>query len=249
MLIGSLALAGIYPFAGYFSKDLILEVAYAKADNAGIMAFTLGLVGAFFTAFYSWRLLFLVFHGKCKEPSAHEAPKIMTFPLFILALGAIFSGMVAIQIGILTPEFWRKSLIISDILEKAHHLPEYIKLVPLFASLAGIFLAYLFYILVPELPGIFAHAFAGLYLFLTNKYYIDEIYEFILVKPLKWLANILWQIGDVKIIDGLGPNGAAWVSQKLSNAISKAQSGYIYNYILVMILGLVGLISWYVWIA
>ncbi len=248
MLIGSLALAGIYPFAGYFSKDLILEVAYAKATDAGIMAFTLGVVGAFFTAFYSWRLLFIVFHGKCKNEDAHEAPQIMTWPLFILAFGAIFSGILAIKMGILTPEFWNNSLIVSDIIEKAHHVSTYIKLAPLFASVGGIAIAYLFYILCPEMPKIVAHSSYGLYLFLKNKYYIDEIYNFAFVKPFKYLSNLLWQVADIKMIDNFGPNGAAFVSQKLSLAIAKVQSGYIYHYIMVMILSLVLLISWYVFL-
>ena len=246
MLIGSLALAGIYPFAGYFSKDLILEVAYANGSNAGRMAFTLGLVGAFCTAFYSWRLLFLTFHGECKYEQAHEAPRIMTWPLFILAIGAIFSGMLAVQMGILTAEFWGNSLILSAIIEKTHHLPALVKLVPLFASIAGILLAYLFYILSPELPKIFAHAFSGFYLVLQNKYYIDEIYEFIFVRPFKWLADKLWQIGDVIIIDGFGPNGFANISQRMSGVIARVQSGLLYHYILVMVIGLVGLITWYV---
>ncbi len=246
MLIGSLALAGIYPFAGYFSKDLILEVAYAKGTNAGMMAFTLGLVGAFFTAFYSWRLLFLTFHGECKDPHAHEAPRIMTWPLFILALGAIFSGMLAIKMGILEAQFWNNALVISPIIEQAHHVPELVKLVPLFASFAGILIAYLFYLVVPELAKIFAHSFSGLYLVLLNKYYVDELYEFLLIKPYKYIANLLWQIGDVMIIDGWGPNGAAKVSERLSGAISRVQSGYLYNYALVMVVGLVGLITWYV---
>ena len=161
MLIGSLALAGIYPFAGYFSKDLILEVSYAHGSDAGMMAFSLGLVGAFCTAFYSWRLLFLTFHGECKYKDAHEAPRIMVWPLFILALGAIFSGMLAVKMGILTPEFWNNSLIISSIIEKAHHVPEFIKLVPLFASVAGILLAYVFYLLLPEIAAVFAAALSA----------------------------------------------------------------------------------------
>ncbi len=246
MLIGSLALAGIYPFAGYFSKDLILEVAYAKGGNAGMTAFTLGLVGAFFTAFYSWRLLFLTFHGECKNPHAHEAPRIMIWPLFILALGAIFSGILAIKMGILEAQFWNNALVVLPIIKQAHHVPELIKLVPLFASFAGIFIAYLFYLALPSLAKIFAHSFSGLYLLLLNKYYIDELYELLLIKPYKYVANLLWQIGDVMIIDGLGPNGAAKISEKLSGVISRGQSGYLYNYALVMVIGLVGLITWYI---
>lgn len=249
MTIGSLALAGIYPFAGYFSKDLILEISYAADNNAGTIAYTLGVVGALFTAFYSWRLIFLTFHTKAKSEQvehAHEAPRIMTFPLFILGFGAVFAGMGGVWLGMLEPDFWNNSLIFSDLIEKAHHIPGIIKLLPLIASLGGIIFAYLCYMVLPEIAAVLTHSFYGLYLVLKNKYYIDEIYDFLFVKPYRCLANILWQHGDIKIIDNLGPNGAAFVSQKLSGVISKVQSGYIYNYILVMILGLVGFITWYV---
>lgn len=247
MLIGSLALAGVYPFAGYFSKDLILEVAYVHGSSAGTMAFTLGLVAAFFTAFYSWRLLFVTFHGKCKYEDAHEAPKIMILPLFLLALGAIFSGILAVKMGMLEAEFWNNSLIFSSIIEKSHHVPGFIKLVPLFISAAGILVAYLFYLLVPEMARVFAHSFSGLYIILKNKYYFDEIYDFLLVRPIKYISNILWQYCDARCIDAFGPNGCANLSQKISAAISKVQSGYIYHYIFVMIASVVGIITWYIY--
>lgn len=246
MLIGSLALAGVYPFAGYFSKDLILEVAYAKNSNAGFMAFTLGLVGALFTAFYSWRLLFLTFHGKCQYKAAHEAPRIMIYPLFILAFGAILSGILAVKMGILTSEFWGSSLVVSSIIEKVESIPEFIKLTPLFLSGFGILLAYLFYIKLPEIAKIFAHSFSGLYLVLYNKYYIDEIYNFLFIRPFKCISNILWKICDGMIIDECGPNGMANISNRLSGVIARMQSGYIYHYILVMVIGLVSLLTWYV---
>ena len=252
MLIGSLALAGIYPFAGFFSKDLILEVAYAHGSDAGIMAFTLGLLGAFCTAFYSWRLLIKTFHGTAQSEAcghAHEAPKIMIWPLFILAFGAIFSGIIAMKFGILEPSFWNNSITMlaePSIIEKAHHLTSLVKLTPLIFSASGILVAYLFYVFAPSLPQILSHSFYGLYLVLKNKYYIDEIYEFILIKPFKWIANILWQIGDVKIIDGLGPNGVSKLSQNISGIISRVQSGYLYYYVFVMIIGIVGIITWYV---
>lgn len=245
MLIGSLALAGIYPFAGYFSKDLILEVTYSKGTSASITAFTLGSIGAFLTAFYSFRLLFLTFHGESKITDAHEAKKIMTLPLLILALGAIFSGLLAINMGILSPNFWQNSLIFNSIIEQAHHLPNLIKLTPVIASIFGIFCAYVFYIYNKELPEILAHSFNGLYLLLKNKYFIDEIYDFVFVQPFKFCSKFLWQIGEIRIIDGLGPNGLGYVSQALSNKVSKIQSGYIYNYVLIMIIGMVGIITWY----
>lgn len=246
MLIGSLALAGVYPFAGYFSKDLILEVAYAHSSNSGSMAFTLGILGAFCTAFYSWRLLFLTFHGKCKHQDAHEAPRIMIWPLVPLALGAIFSGMLGVTMGILTPEFWNNSLIVSSIIEKAHELPQYIKLLPLLVSGLGILFAYVACILAPEISRVFAHSFAGIYIILQNKYFIDEIYDFLLVRPFKLISNILWQIVDVVIIDGAGPNGMAKLSNKLSSEIASIQSGLLYHYIFVMVLGLVGILTWYI---
>ncbi len=163
-----------------------------------------------------------------------------------VSFGAIFAGMLAVKSGILTQEFWSNSLIFTPIIEQAHHIPEMMKLAPLILSLIGIMLAYLFYIAVPELAKIFSHSFYGLYLVLFNKYYFDELYEFLFVKPYSYIANILWQVGDVKIIDGLGPNGFAVASQKLSGLLSKIQSGYVYNYILVMILGLVSILTWYV---
>ncbi len=245
MTIGSLALAGIYPFAGYFSKDLILEVAYAHDSNAGLIAYVLGSVGALFTAFYSWRLIFMTFHGELKAKDAHEAPGIMIWPLAILAFGAIFAGTIAVKFGILESEFWGDSLVFNPIIEKAHHILAVIKLAPLALSIAGIMLAYIFYNVAPEIPKIFVHAFYGVYLVLLNKYYIDELYEFFIVKPYKFLANILWQYLDIKTIDKLGPNGLASSLQWMSGLMSRIQSGYVYNYVLVMVISLVGILTWY----
>jgi NADH-quinone oxidoreductase subunit L len=245
MTIGSLALAGIYPFAGYFSKDLILEVAYASNSDSGLIAYALGAIGALFTAFYSWRLIFVVFHGKSKIKSAHEAPKIMIFPLFILAFGSLFAGIVGVNYGILTPEFWGNSLIFHSVIDAAHNIPEIIKILPILLSVFGLFIAYLFYVLCPELPKIMTHCCYGLYLVIFNKYYFDELYSFLLVRPYKYIANVLWKIADVKTCDGI-PNGCASISQKLSALISRVQSGYVSNYILVMIVGLVSIITWYV---
>lgn len=243
MTIGSLALAGIYPFAGYFSKDLILESAYASNSNAGLIAYVLGSVGALFTAFYSWRLIFITFHGECKI-KPHHIPSIMTWPLFLLAFGAVFAGILAVKFGILTPEYWNSALVFGTIIEKAHHIPILLKITPLILALLGISLAYLFYVAYKELPKIFTHALYGLYLLLLNKYYVDEIYDFLLVRPFMRLANILWQFADVNLIDGLGPNGLAKISQKASGLLSKAQSGYVYTYVLVIMLSFVGILTW-----
>ena len=241
MTIGSLALAGIYPFAGYFSKDLILESAYASNSNAGLIAYVLGNVAALFTAFYSWRLIFITFHGECKI-KPHHIPSIMTWPLFILGFGAIFAGILAVKFGILTPQYWGSSLVFGSIIEKAHHIPTLLKITPLILALLGISLAYLFYIAYKELPKIFTHALYGLYLLLLNKYYIDEIYDFVLVRPFKYLSNALWQF-DI-LLDGVGPNGFAKLSQKLSGVLSKGQSGYVYTYVMVIVVSLVGILTW-----
>lgn len=246
MTIGSLALAGIYPFAGYFSKDLILEVAYAKANNSGFIAYVLGSIGALFTAFYSWRLIFKVFHGESHDAiHAHEAPKIMTIPLYVLAFGAIFSGILAVTSGILTPEFWSNSLVFGGIIEQAHHISGVLKLTPIILSFLGIGLAYIFYIKYKEMAEVISHALYGLYLLLLNKYYFDEVYNFIFVRPFAYLSNLLWKSVDIKIIDGCGPNGFADISQKMSAIISRVQSGYIYSYVLVMIASIIAILSWF----
>jgi NADH-quinone oxidoreductase subunit L len=247
MLIGSFALAGVYPFAGYFSKDLILEAAYAHASEAGMLAFSLGICAAFCTAFYSWRLICLVFHGQCQYEDAHEAPKVMILPLIILAIGSIFSGLIAVEMGFLEHNFWSGSLVVTDIVNKAHHLPYFVKFIPLLAGASGIIIACLFYLRFVEIPQVLSYTFYGLYIMLKDRYYIDEIYNYLLVKPFRFLADVMWKIVDVFIIDGLGPNGFAKISYRISLFIGRVQSGYIYNYIFVMILSLVLMLTWYIY--
>ncbi len=254
MWIGSLALAGVFPFAGYYSKDIILEAAYAAGGLGGI-AFWLGIVAAFLTAFYSWRLIIMAFHGKPRASEEvmhhiHESPKIMLIPLYLLALGALFSGFIGVRIfDIVAPdgEFWKSAIIVlenNNSLEKAHHIPELFKLLPSIVGLAGILTAYVLYMLVPVLPGIISATFKPIYNFLLNKWYFDEIYNALFVRTFKFIGNILWRIGDVLIIDGVGPNGAALLSDRFGQAFSRVQNGYVYTYAFAMLLGMIALIGW-----
>ncbi|MFZ4542034.1 MAG: NADH-quinone oxidoreductase subunit L [Rickettsiales bacterium] len=251
MWIGSLALAGIPLFAGFYSKDGILEAAYAAGSTQGYVAFTLGIVAAFMTAFYSWRLLFMTFHGTPRADKhtmghVHESPPIMLLPLVPLVLGAIFAGAIGYYAwGILDPElhFWNGSITILAH-HAEHHAPFLIHHAPLIAGVSGISLAFLFYIRRPELPVMLKMRFTGLYQFLLNKWYFDELYDRIFVKPALALGGWLWRFFDTRIIDGLGPNGAAFVSRIVGRRASQVQTGFLYHYAFSMIIGLLVLMTW-----
>ncbi len=259
MLIGSLALGGIFPFAGYYSKDIILESAYASGTIYGMVAYWLGLVTAALTAFYSWRLLILVFNGKPKASTEviehiHESPLSMTLPLFLLSIGAIFAGYVGEHaLDIVNPEgkFWRGSifqLAQHNTLERAHHIENWVKLSPLFAGIFGIIVAYFLYMIKPSIPQIMLKKFKSIYQLLANKWYFDEIYGVLFVRTAKSLSLRLWKVGDVNIVDNL-PNGAALISYKFAKIVSFLQTGYIYHYALIMFIGLVALLTWsLIWI-
>lgn len=254
MWIGSLALAGIPLFAGYYSKDMILEAAYAKDSPAGNFAFWMGIAAAFMTAFYSWRLLFMTFHGKSRAPKAvlnhvHESPPIMLKPLLLLALGAVFSGWLGYHvIGLVSAEghYWQGTIASHEAIERAHHVPGWVGLLPLFMGISGIALAWLFYISAPHLPARLAKTFPYLYKFLLNKWYFDELYDFLFVRPSKRLGQYLWKFWDEKIIDGLGPNGAALVTHIAANRTSRLQSGYLYHYAFAMLAGFLAIITYVV---
>ncbi|HEX9462018.1 MAG TPA: NADH-quinone oxidoreductase subunit L [Alphaproteobacteria bacterium] len=255
MWIGSLALAGIPPFAGYFSKDMILEAAFASHSGVGFYAFWLGIVAALFTAFYSWRLLFMTFHG---EPRAdrhvlehvHESPNVMLIPLYVLAAGAILSGWLGYDyfVGEKSAEFWRESILVlpqHNSIEAAHHLSGWIGLAPLLVGLIGIGLAYGFYIRDPRIPARLAQRFAGLYQFLLNKWYFDELYDALFVRPAFGLGRGFWKKGDEAVIDGLGPDALAANTLKLARRAAALQTGYIYHYAFAMLIGVVLLVTWY----
>ena len=254
MWVGSLALAGIYPFAGFYSKDIILEAAYASENPIGIIAFWLGITAATMTAFYSWRLIILTFHGESRAPKSvlnhvHESPLVMLLPLFLLAVGAIGSGYIGSNLfGMVEPNhnFWNKAIFVlsaHNTLEKAHHLPSWVALAPSFAGLLGISLAYILYMFKPELPEFIKNNNKSLYSFLANKWYFDELYENMLVNPSKSIGKFLWRKIDMIIIDGI-PNGAAALSYHFARVVSFLQSGFISHYAFTMLLGLLCVLTW-----
>ncbi len=255
MWIGSLALAGIPPFAGYYSKDTVLEAAWAAHTGLGDYAYLVGVIAAFMTAFYSWRLLFMTFHGKSRvdphvEKHIHESPSIMIMPLYVLALGAIVAGFVGFDafVGDGREAFWTDSIKVvagHDALEGAHHAPLWVQLLPTLVGLAGIALAWQFYIRRPELPAIYAERFKPLYLFIYNKWYFDELYDRIFVRPAKAIGRGLWKGGDGAVIDGLGPDGLAAMTLGVARRAARLQTGYVYHYAFAMLVGVVILVSWY----
>ncbi len=255
MWIGSLALAGIPPFAGFFSKDIVLEAAYAANTGVGQYAFWMGLLAALLTAFYSWRLLFMTFHGKprCDEKvlaHVHESPKVMILPLFVLALGAVGAGYVAYDlfVGEGAPQFWGDAILIlphHTALVDAHHVPTWVVLSPLVVGIIGIAAAYVMYIARPDIPGKIAASAQGIYQFLLNKWYFDELYDKIFVRPCFVLGRSLWKGGDGALIDGVGPDGVTAAVKVMARRVSALQTGYLYHYAFVMLIGIAALVSWY----
>lgn len=251
MWIGSLALAGFPPFAGFYSKDAILEAAFMSDTEFGKLAFYLGITAAFLTAFYSWRLLFLVFNGKTRADHhtfdhAHEAPKTMLLPLLLLAIGATVSGFIGqnvLHMISFENNFFANAIFVqptNNILEEIHHTPELIKSLPLILGVIAIAAAYLFYVVKPQIPTKLATALPLFYKISFNKWYFDEIYDKIFVQQIKKLGTRLWQFWDNKVVDGLGPNGLAATCRVMAGRVSKLQTGYVYHYVLAMSLGVVG---------
>ncbi|MDE2197992.1 MAG: NADH-quinone oxidoreductase subunit L [Rhodospirillales bacterium] len=252
MWIGSLALAGVFPFAGYYSKDAILEAAWASGTGIGHYGFWCGLIAAFLTAFYSWRLIILTFHGAPRADHhtmahVHESPAVMTVPLMILAAGAVLAGMVfhAQLLGADWQGFWGSAIQIAPtnpVLARMEELPAWVTLSPSVIGFAGIAVAYLFYMMAPAIPARLAAQFGGIYRFLLNKWYFDELYNAVLVQPMLCLSRALWQVGDVTIIDGV-PNGLASLTSDGSTRVVKLQTGSIAVYAFSMLIGLVVLVS------
>ncbi|RUW55366.1 NADH-quinone oxidoreductase subunit L [Mesorhizobium sp. M8A.F.Ca.ET.021.01.1.1] len=260
MVIGTLALTGVgipvtvIGTAGFFSKDAIIETAFAGHNSAAGLAFVLLVIAAGFTSFYSWRLIFMTFHG---EPRAshdvmhhvHESPPVMLVPLFILAAGALFAGIIfhGAFIGEGYAEFWKASLFTladNHILHEIHELPLWVELSPFIAMLIGLALAWKFYIRSPEMPVDLAARHRGLYAFLLNKWYFDELYDFLFVRPAKRLGSFLWKTGDGTIIDGLGPDGVSARVVDVTNRVVKLQTGYLYHYAFAMLIGVAALVTW-----
>ncbi|MCH7865669.1 MAG: NADH-quinone oxidoreductase subunit L, partial [Proteobacteria bacterium] len=255
MWVGNLALAGIWPFSGYFSKDTILEAAYAAGTGVGGYAFWMGIAAAFLTAFYSWRLLIMTFHGESRADKkvlaqVHESPQIMILPLIVLAAGAVFMGYLGFEsfVGHKAEAFWGDSILVlasHPALEAAHGVPAWVKVLPLVVAGAGIGLAYVLYMLMPGLPAVIAGRFRGLHQFLLHKWYFDELYDFLFVRPAFFLGRGFWKTGDGALIDGIGPDGVSAAVRQLARRAGAIQSGYLYHYAFAMLTGAVVLITWY----
>ncbi len=255
MLIGTLALTGFPLTAGFFSKDAVIEAAFVGQNAAAGFAFTLLVVAAFLTSFYSWRLMFMTFHGKSRASAevmshVHESPNVMLVPLYILAAGAIFAGIVFAGqfIGHHEAEFWAQSLFRAEsnnVIEELHNVPFWVKASPFVAMVLGFGLSWYFYIRRPEIPGQLAAQHGVLYRFLLNKWYFDEIYDALLVNPAKRLGYFLWKRGDGWLIDGFGPDGVAARVVDITNRIVRLQTGYVYHYAFAMLIGVAALITYY----
>ncbi len=288
MVIGSIAITGfgvpgLFGFAGFYSKDTIIETAFAAGQGNGIayFAFVIGVIVAGLTAFYSWRLAFMTFHGHAKwdehhadghashaqiethsEPGddhghhgkPHESPASMIVPLLLLSVGAVFSGWAFTDyfVGHGQAEFWRGAIFtapVNHVLHEAHEIPEWAKLAPLVLSLAGLAGAFYVYVLREGLGAKIAARRGVLWTFFYNKWFFDELYDAVFVKGARALGDLFWKGGDQKIIDGLGPDGVSALSVVVGKRTGRLQTGYVYHYAFVMLLGVAGLLTFalYAW--
>ncbi|MBO6768645.1 MAG: NADH-quinone oxidoreductase subunit L [Erythrobacter sp.] len=288
MMMGTLAITGVgiyhlgAGFAGFWSKDAIIEVAYGRGTELGQFAFWMGVFAALLTSFYSWRLMFLTFWGKPRwadsehiqhavhghhetpdeehgdaahedvhphEGTAgyhpHESPLTMLIPLGLLSIGAVFAGQLFAPTFLDDAAFWGSSIFYNaPLIDAMHAVPYWVKYSALIVMLIGLFVAWLAYIKDTSIPGKTAEQLGPIYRFLYNKWYFDELYHYLFVVPAFWLGRQFWKLGDIGTIDRFGPNGIAWVVEKGSVGARKFQTGYLYSYALVMLLGLVAAITW-----
>jgi NADH-quinone oxidoreductase subunit L len=246
--IGSLAIAGVPPFAGYFSKDVILEAAFMSHSNHGFIAYILGLVAAFLTAFYSWRLIYTVFHGKMKhEEGLHKIPLTMKMPLIILTLGAIFAGYVGynlLHIAEYDSSLWQNIIPANKVMEEIHHTPPLIKYLPLIVAIFGIVMAAIYYRYNKSLPQSTVNNFHKLYILFYNKWFFDQIYNKYIVLPYHKLAKFASFKLDQNIIDSYGPNGVAKLTRFFAKVTSKLHTGFVYHYAFSYIIGLTLILLW-----
>jgi NADH-quinone oxidoreductase subunit L len=303
MLIGTLAITGVgiiqvaglpsFGFAGFFSKDAIIESAYASDAPGAGFAFVIGVLAALLTSFYSWRLMFLTFWGKPRwaasehiqhalhdshghhddpaaedaghdahphEPSAqevpagtggyhpHESPWTMLVPLGLLSIGAIFAGIGFHHAFIDYHEgeaFWAGSLYFdTHLMHEIHEVPLLVKLAPAIVMITGFLIAFYAYIRSPGFPAKFAEHFRVLHTFLYNKWFFDELYNILFVRPSMWLGRFFWKRGDEKMIDRYGPDGAAALVVAGTRLTGRLQSGYLYTYAFVMLIGVSAAVTW-----
>ena len=255
MWVGALSLSAIPLFSGYYSKDTILDAAWASGTAVGRYAWVLGTVAALMTAFYISRVMFMTFHGEPRAGEetmhhAHESPWVMLIPLIVLAIGATFFGFLGFDffVGDDRAGFWKGSILVLpqyDSLATAEGVPLLVRYMPLVFALIGIAIAYVLYIVDPRLPVRLASQFRALYLFLLNKWYFDELYDWVFVRTSFVLGEGLWKSGDGAVIDGLGPDGVAAVTRDLARQASRLQTGYLYHYAFAMMIGLVAIVTWY----
>ena len=298
MIIGTLALTGFPYFAGYYSKDAILEAAYVSGGSIGMFAFVCGIIAATLTSFYSWRLAFMTFHGKPRWASSehiqhavhgdhghgheddtdqpveaeegvgrvdhpkviegtagykpHESPLVMLVPLAVLAVGAVASGFVFknLFIGNEYDSFWNGAITLvgGNILHHMHEpgvMPSWVPWAPFVAMVVGFLLALNSYIINTHIPAAFTKTFKGLYTFLYRKWYFDELYNLVFVRPALWLGRVFWKEGDGKIIDGLGPDGVSAAIATIAVKSRRIQTGYVFTYAFAMLIGVAAAVSWF----
>jgi NADH-quinone oxidoreductase subunit L len=309
MMLGTLAITGVgiiqvaglpsFGFAGFFSKDAIIESAFASGTTAGGIAFAIGILAALLTSFYSWRLIFLTFFGKARwvesehiqhalhdhahdhdahahenDPAAenaghdtrpheasaqdvkegtggyhpHESPWTMLVPLGVLSLGAVFAGIVFHHPFIEVEEgarFWGGSLYFdAHLMHEIHEVPLWVKLAPGIVMIIGFLIALQAYVRNTSIPARFTAQWGVLHHFLYNKWFFDELYDVIFVRPSMALGRFFWKRGDEKTIDRFGPNGVAGLARAGNVVTARLQSGFLYTYALVMLLGLAAAVTW-----
>lgn len=247
MVIGTLALTGFPLLAGFYSKDAIIESAYFSKSLFAGYAFVIGLTTAFITSVYSWRLIFKTFHGKYNNAMSfdkvHESGLVMIIPLVVLAIGAIFSGYVFHEIFIgENTKFWGKAIFFLK--QTAHgHPPLWLLILIPTLVISAIPLSFILFLKRKDIVENFINSQKPLYNFLVKKWYFDELYDFIFVRPFRSIGNFLWQRGDVKTIDAYGPDGIARVVKNLSDRASSMQSGYLYHYATILLIGLIIIVT------
>jgi NADH-quinone oxidoreductase subunit L len=255
MWIGTLALIGFPGMAGFFSKDAIIESAYASHNPFHLYAFWMGVLAAVLTAFYSGRLIWLTFHG---EPRAdhetmhhvHESPPVMTVPLMVLAVGAVLAGWLGKGMIDAEHDFWAGSIFYGEdnhILHAMHEVPFWVKLAPFLAMAIGLGFSWYCYLGRPGLGARIAAAAGPINTFFYNKWYFDELYDLLFVRTAKALGLGLWRGGDVGIIDRFGPDGVAHTTLDAAKRVMRLQTGYVYHYAFVMLIGVAALVSWYLY--
>jgi len=254
MVIGTLSLTG-FPFtAGYFSKDAIIEAVFVSKNPMALYGFLLTEAAAGLTAFYSWRLVYKVFHGEPHDrhhfEAAHESPAVMLVPLAVLAAGSLLAGYLFKDyfVGHQVEEFFRESLKFANgntILEDMHHVPASVAWSPTIMMALGWLVAWYFYSRRPDIPVSLARQHDVLYRFLLNKWYFDEIYEVLIVRPTLWLGRLLWKGGDGWVIDGFGPDGVSARVIDVTRNVVRLQTGYLYHYAFAMLIGVAAFITWF----